>query len=258
MGETSVTGEPAEVPQPGAADGRIHRAARTRAAVVDALLTLNDEGILRPTARDIAAKAGVSLRSLYVHFDDLEALFVAAAKRHAERMADRLPPLVTTGDLADRLDGFIRRRVCLNEMGAGVRRAAQLQEPFSPALQGALASGRKRLRAEVKAAFGPELEATTTSPGCVLDALDIVASPATWEALRTHQSLSVDEATGQVRDMILAFLDSWTSADAVVAAGAPTATGATGTAEAGGPPVAGDVPDRSDHPHHPDRAGPQG
>jgi AcrR family transcriptional regulator len=66
------------------ADGRATRAERTRIAVVDALLSLNEQGNLRPTAREIAAEAGVSLRSIYVHFDDVEALFIAAAIRHAE------------------------------------------------------------------------------------------------------------------------------------------------------------------------------
>lgn len=191
-------------------DGRVSRAARTRASVVDALLTLNDEGNLRPTARDIAAKAGVSLRSLYVHFDDLEALFVAASRRQAERLIDELPPMVTEGDLDTRLEAFLVRRSHLHDVGSGVRRAAQLQEPFSPALQRALASGRKALRAEVKACFGPEVDASdTVAPGRLLRALDIVTSPTTWESLRVHQALAADDAALQVREMVLAFVDTW-------------------------------------------------
>ena len=96
MGETSVT-PPADPGGPAGGarrDGRVSRAARTREAVVDALLALNDRGVLRPTARDIAAEAGVSLRSLYVHFDDLESLFVAAGQRHTERLLAQLPPLI--------------------------------------------------------------------------------------------------------------------------------------------------------------------
>jgi AcrR family transcriptional regulator len=178
--------------------------------VVEALLTLNDEGNLRPTARDIAAQAGVSLRSLYVHFDDLEALFVAASRRHAERLGELLPPLVTDGDLDTRLDAFLVRRTHLHELGDGVRRAAQLQEPFSPALQRAMASGRKALRAEVKACFAPEVTAAeAVAPGRLLRALDIVTSPTTWEALRIHQALTADDAVAQVRDMILAFVHAW-------------------------------------------------
>ena len=226
MGETSVTAASTDAQQ----DGRLSRAARTRASVVDALLTLNDEGNLRPTARDIAAKAGVSLRSLYVHFDDLEALFVAASRRQAERLAELLPPLVTDGDFDTRLEAFLTRRIRLHELGNGVRRAAQLQEPFSPALQRAISSGRKVLHAEVKACFAPELAASeAVAPGRLLRALDIVTSPATWESLRIHQSLAAADAAEQVREMVLAFVHAWLPEEdrATAARQAPTDTTTT-------------------------------
>ncbi len=219
MGETSVTAASLQRSRRGDAtgqqDGRLTRAARTRAAVVDALLTLNERGNVRPTARDIAAEAGVSLRSLYVHFDDLEALFVAASDRHAERLAAQVPPLDVNGPLEARLESFLARRVVILEVGAGVRRAALLQEPFSPALRQALAAGRKLMRADIRHAFAPELDATgpDLAPR-LLRGLEIASSAAAWEALRTHQGLSVDEATDQVRDMMLAFIGSWGPASA--------------------------------------------
>lgn len=213
MGETSVTTASDESGQPesGASqDGRLTRAARTRAAVVDALLTLNERGNLRPTARDIAAEAGVSLRSLYVHFDDLEALFVAAAERHTDRLAALVGPLVVEGDLATRIEALMARYATLYEAGAGVRRAALLQEPFSPALQQALTLGRKVARSTIRQMFAPELAAAGSEAGEALArALEIVTSAATWDALRTFQQLSVEAATDQVREMVLAFLTRW-------------------------------------------------
>jgi AcrR family transcriptional regulator len=178
--------------------------------VVEALLTLNDEGNLRPTARDIAAQAGVSLRSLYVHFDDLEALFIAASQRHVERLAEMLPPLVTEGAFAERLAAFLARREGVHEFGAGVRRAALLQEPFSPVLQQALAKGRHIGQAEVRRCFAPEITAAGEAAGRHLAlAIDVATSSATWDLLRLHQELSVDEATDQVRAMVLAAVGAW-------------------------------------------------
>jgi len=225
VGETSVTA----ASQSGQQDGRLTRAARTRAAVVEALLTLNEQGNLRPTARDIAAEAGVSLRSLYVHFDDLEALFVAASARHAERMAAKLPPPVNEGPLEVRLAAFLERRVILHEEGAGVRRAALLQEPFSPTLRQAIGNGRKIMRADVGNAFAPEIDAAAEGEGPRLwRALEIATSAAAWETLRLHQGLSVEEATDQVRDMILAFLDTWRPSGAAPARKASTRPTAAG------------------------------
>ena len=214
VGETSVTAASPDAAEPSDSsaqqDGRLTRAARTRASVVDALLTLNEQGNLRPTARDIAAQAGVSLRSLYVHFDDLEALFIAAGHRHAERLGQALPAMVTEGSFVERLDAFMERRVRIHEFGAGVRRAAVLQEPFSPALKQAFSAGRQALRAEVKLYFAPEVAAAEAdAPGRLLPALDIVTGPMTWESLRVHQGRSVDDATAQVRDMVLAFIHAW-------------------------------------------------
>ena len=226
MGETSVTA----ASQPGQQDGRLTRAARTRAAVVEALLTLNEQGNVRPTARDIAAEAGVSLRSLYVHFDDLEALFVAASDRHAERMAAKLPPPVNEGPLEVRLASFLERRVILHEEGAGVRRAALLQEPFSPTLRQAISAGRKLMRADVRRAFAPEIDGAEEEGPKLWRALEIATSAAAWESLRLHQDLSVEEATEQVRDMILSFLDTWRPSGA-----APARTARKRTTTAGPP-----------------------
>src|SRR5574341_1525078 len=120
-------------------DGRTLRATRTREAVVEALLTLNDEGNLRPTAREIADRAGVSLRSVYVHFEDLEDLFSAAAAKQFERLMTLYRPLPHDGPLAQRLEAFVDQRTRIMEAAAPVHRAALLKEPFSPALAGGIA-----------------------------------------------------------------------------------------------------------------------
>jgi TetR/AcrR family transcriptional regulator, regulator of autoinduction and epiphytic fitness len=213
VGETSVTTTskgPRDPSDRATQDGRLTRAARTRAAVVDALLALNDRGNVRPTARDIATEAGVSLRSLYVHFDDLEALFVAAAERHTDRLAGLVGPLIIQGDLATRIETLLSRHATLYEAGAGVRRAALLQEPFSPALQQALTMGRKLARSTIRQMFAPEIAAAGPEAGDALArALEIATSAATWDALRTFQQLSVEAATDQVREMVLAFFTRW-------------------------------------------------
>jgi AcrR family transcriptional regulator len=178
--------------------------------VVDALLTLNERGNVRPTARDIATEAGVSLRSLYVHFDDLEALFLAAAERHTDRLAALVGPLVVQGDRESRIEMLLSRHATLYEAGAGVRRAALLQEPFSPALQQALTLGRKLARSTIRQVFAPELAAAGDEGRVALArALEISTSAATWDALRTFQQLSVEAATDQVREMVLAFFTRW-------------------------------------------------
>ena len=78
-------------------DGRRARGQRTRLKVIEALLELVSEGVVRPTAQEIAARAGVALRTVYHHFEDVEALRRLALdldmQRHFEILdADRHEP----------------------------------------------------------------------------------------------------------------------------------------------------------------------
>src|SRR5438045_8961086 len=97
-----------------ATDGRSARSQRTREAVVDALLGLIRDGDPRPTAREIAERANISLRSVYVHFDDLEDLFLAAAQRQMAIVASMIVPIAADVPLADRIDAVcaLRPRIC--------------------------------------------------------------------------------------------------------------------------------------------------
>jgi TetR/AcrR family transcriptional regulator, regulator of autoinduction and epiphytic fitness len=209
--ETSATLTPTEVTP----DGRASRAARTREAIVDALLTLNDRGDPQPSARDIAAEAGVALRTVYVHFDDVETLILAAADRQRTRLEALLPALVDEGPFSVRFDAFWARRATMHEVGGPVRQAALLREPRSPAMQRVMRRSRKLLRAEIAHCFAPEIDAAGDLGSQLLCGLDVVASSNTWDALRSHQALGVDDATDKVRAMALALVHAWTPPDAL-------------------------------------------
>jgi TetR/AcrR family transcriptional regulator of autoinduction and epiphytic fitness len=188
-------------------DGRSARAARTRDAVVDALLSLLDDGNLRPTAREVAQRAGVSLRSVYVHFDDLDDLFTAAAHQHFERVRDLIERIPDQGPLETRLDLFTRQRARIHEASAQVRRAAVLQEPFSHALAEVLSLARKLSRAEIELVFGNEIGRREGDDRArVVVELDMLSSAATWETLRVHYDRSADEAREIVADLLRACL----------------------------------------------------
>jgi TetR/AcrR family transcriptional regulator of autoinduction and epiphytic fitness len=204
MAETTVTST-----EPAGGDGRASRAARTRLAVVDALLALNEKGNLRPTAREIAAEAGVSLRSIYVHFDDVESLLVAAAVRHGEYLISLARPVPTDGPIVRRVTALVANRRTLYEAGSGVRRAALVQEPFSPALQRALEAGRKAGRAEIDNVFAPEIAAAGAGGARLRQALALIIGSTSWDVMRRYQKLTADEAEEQLRTMVLALLEGW-------------------------------------------------
>ena len=54
-------------------DGRVQRGARNREAILDACLELIRERAALPTAQDVAVRAGVQVRTVFRHFDDMAA-----------------------------------------------------------------------------------------------------------------------------------------------------------------------------------------
>jgi TetR/AcrR family transcriptional regulator, regulator of autoinduction and epiphytic fitness len=188
-------------------DGRTVRAERTRRALVDALVALLDEGMLRPTAEQIADRAGVSERSLFQHFSDREQLFEAVARQQYERVLPTLKPIDASLPVSERIDAFVDQRARLYEQTKGVRRAAPLLEPDSGAVAGWLATARKAGAADVERVFRTELEATPEGERAVLGAALVSASAWTaWESYRFHQGLGVARARAALRATLAALL----------------------------------------------------
>src|SRR5207237_10653431 len=143
------------------------------------------EGDLRPPAPRIAERAGVSLRSVFQHFADRETLFAAVAAAQLERMRTVVRPIPRDGALADRIAAFVEQRARVLELLSPVRRAALLQEPFSPQLQQARRTGSDLGRVEVQRVFDAELRARRGPERArLLDAVDLAASWLVWDRLR--------------------------------------------------------------------------
>jgi TetR/AcrR family transcriptional regulator, regulator of autoinduction and epiphytic fitness len=190
-----------------ARDGRTIRAERTRRALVDALLSLLDEGMLRPTAEQIAARAGVSERSLFQHFSDREQLYEAVARQQYERVLPTMQPIYASLPLSERIDALVDQRAGLYELSKGVRRAALLLEPESGAVAGWLATARETGAADVKRVFRRELQAAAEGERAVLRAALVSASAWTaWESYRFHQGLGVARARAALRATLAALL----------------------------------------------------
>ena len=188
-------------------DGRTARGNRTRVAVVRAMLSLLDDGELRPTAKQISDRAGVSLRSVFQHFADLETLFAAAADAQFERLGPLDVSIADDLPFAERLDRFVQARTGWLETVTPVRRSAVLQEPFSREIARRLAYVRKVHRAEIVRVFAPQLARFGEEElEDVILALHVAAEWYTWETLRAQNGLSVPEARRVVSKMISALL----------------------------------------------------
>jgi AcrR family transcriptional regulator len=187
--------EPMTVP-----DGRRLRRDQNRDAVIDALLALFREGRYQPGTAEIAARAGLSPRSLFRYFDDVDDLHQAAASR--QRLLAR--PLIELGidpdqRIADKIRAVVRARARLFEQigpaGRALRASAHRHDP----LAAELARNRAFLRSQLAAVFAPELAAGAEA---VLPALDVLCSFESYELLRHDQGLSRVRAEAALTDAI--------------------------------------------------------
>ena len=178
-------------------DGRRLRRGRNRDSVVQALLELYREGDLSPSTDVVAARAGISARSLFRYFDDVDTLVETAVAQQQEHLRP-LYPMAIDGSLplAARIDAFVAARVRLLEAMGEVGQVARAVAARQPRVAGELRRIRGVLRAQVVEVFAPELGALGRSEReSVRAALDVVSS---WEAhhlLRADQGLSRAAAT---------------------------------------------------------------
>lgn len=190
-----------------ATDGRQARSRRTRAAVAEAMLDCLEDGLLRPSAKQVAERAGVSTRAVFRHFDNMEGLLEEAAQLQIERVMRQLPPVVTEGSLEQRIDALVLHSVRRNEIIAPVRRAALLSEPFSKVIRERHAWVRAAARRQVRSAFAEELNALPEAQRSDrIAALRALLSFSYWEELRRHARLSEDAASRVLRDAVQALL----------------------------------------------------
>ncbi len=188
-------------------DGRHARSERTRAAVAEAMLECIIAGSPRPTAEEIAARAGVSSRAVFRHFDNLEALLEEVARLQIEQVSRKLPPLVTAGTLAQRVEALVANSVCRNELITPVRRAVLASYSVSSQFKVRHAWLRGVVRKQVRLIFAGELARLPEGRRASrIAALRSLLSFSYWNALREHEGLSKDAATRALRDALSAVL----------------------------------------------------
>ena len=181
-------------------DGRVARGERTREAIVEAHAELLREGVLKPTAKVIAERAGVSVRTLWLNFKDLETLLEATTAYWLEADAALREGIDPSLPLTERIDSFCRQRALRLEHLAPAARSAVLGEPFSPALAAARRELIERLRRDLLETFPAELAAAGGADGALCLGLMAAASGMTWSFARDDLGRDADDAAAIMRE----------------------------------------------------------
>ena len=131
-------------------DGRLRRSERSREVIVEAMVELVGEGVLEPTAEQVAERAEVGLRSVFRHFSDMEGLYAAMDTRLEARVIPLLDAEPRTGPLAERVGRLVAQRAEVFEAIAPYKRAEILKRWRSEFLRSRHAGMVRRLRADLR------------------------------------------------------------------------------------------------------------
>jgi AcrR family transcriptional regulator len=195
---------PATRPVEPPADGRRLRRDRNRDAVVRALLSLYNDGNLNPSTEEIAARSGVSARSLFRYFDDVDDLCDAAIQQQQDDVRHLLP-LDATPDqaFADRVAAVVHQRGELFEAIESVATVSRLRAPFQLLVADRLTQGRAFLRSQLVILFAAELAAMPEQIAAArLSAADVATSFEAWRLLRDDQRLTSQRAMAAMAESL--------------------------------------------------------
>ena len=185
-------------------DGRRQRGERTRQAIIEAALSLQEEGVLVPTAQQISDRAGVLIRSFFRHFDDMETLFKAAD----DQLRDSYEALFIGGDrqgsLSERVHHAVERRSAAFEQLTNLFLGTKAQLWRYDMLRNNYARNQKGLRKDLEA-WLPELNGL---PDVECESVHAIASFEMWNRLRSEQGLSEKASISVIQSTLISLLRS--------------------------------------------------
>ena len=184
-------------------DGRARRRLDSYERAVDALLDLLEAGNPAPTAQEIAARSGISVRTVFRLTEDIETLHAAAVTRQMERTAHLYQPLAADGPVPTRIRLLVEHRRRVFEAIAPVRRVADRLAAGSARIADGLALHHLVLRTQVAELFETTLASMPPSRRVVaLDAADVAAGWETWDLLRRTRGLGPPAAAKVVATLL--------------------------------------------------------
>jgi AcrR family transcriptional regulator len=169
-------------------DGRRLRREQNRQAVLDALVELFEEGDYTPGTTKVAERAGISPRSLFRYFDDVDDLHRAAVER-ARMVAAPLAvvDIDPAAPTATKVAAIVQSRIRLHETVGNAERATRLSAHRHQVIAAQLREGRAWFRQQALDVFAPELAGDRIA---LLPAVDALLSIETYDLFRTTHGLS--------------------------------------------------------------------
>ncbi len=170
--------------------------------MVQALFDLGGEGVLQPTAQQVAKRARVGIRTVFRHFSDMDSLLAEIDERVRTQALPLLREPHPRGSREERARGLVAQRVRFFEQIAPYKRSGNLQRGRSDFLASQHAAFVRTLRANLLG-WLPELR---RGPPELVEALDASVSFDLWDRMRTDQRLGRERTAATLARIVLALL----------------------------------------------------
>jgi len=176
-----------------AVDGRSLRRERNRQDIVDALLGLIENGETEISAALIASKAGLSERSIFRYFDDVNDLYRSVCDlAFSKEIEYALIDDAGVGTLDTKIENFVNQRVRIYTMNEKIAPAARSFAFKNPIIKNQLVVGRKLLRTQIIKHFAEELSVfDKQQQQAAVAIIDSLTTFEYYDMMRSDQKMSV-------------------------------------------------------------------
>lgn len=179
-------------------DGRRERSKSSRAKIVAAMLTLVERGDVSPSAARVADHAGVGLRTVFRHFDDMDSLYREMSEVIEGRVAPMLARPFASDRWLDRMRELATRRPEIFEAILPFRISANLKRYQSAFLMADYIRLLKMERWLIETHLPDAVKAAVIG----VESLHVALSFQSWRLLRHDQQLPADQAQMVVAHMV--------------------------------------------------------
>jgi AcrR family transcriptional regulator len=191
-----------DAPAQRALDGRLQRSEASRKRIVRAMLDLIGSGDVAPGAEAVAARAGVGLRTVFRHFENMETLYQEINATITAELRPLAEQPFNSADWRSQLNELVNRRVRIFERIMPFKIAAEVHRHHSPFL----ARKTAEMIQEQRAALVRIVPAKVRTDNGFVEALDLLLSFESWRRLRKDQKLSVARAQRTLDSLLTALL----------------------------------------------------
>lgn len=173
-----------------AQDGRRQRSGRSRRQIIEALFDLMRDGEMNPTAVAVAEQAGVGLRTVFRHFEDMESIFEEMTEELKLVMMPKVVAPFEATSWRARLMELAERNACIYEQVFPMQVALVVRRFQSKILQQQYRNEVNLLRSSLKSILPQQIVENRS----LFAAIEVNLTFATWRRLREDQKLSVENA----------------------------------------------------------------